>query len=362
MEHDKLWLKISQQLFALCSRFDDICFQRRRRFSVSDVLIGILQLKCGAHESYRSIFSDWSEPPAGSSFSEARSKVPAYLFGEVRANLLETWNGFLDQAHAWKGFNVFAIDGSKINVPRKLVNENFRVAKNNYYPQGLLSVLFSVTDRTIHGLDFTKEKSERQAASRLIENLGVGDLLIFDKGYFSFGLMCEVFDRGIDAVFAIQEGTVGNAISAFKESDLTELIVEIDGSKDGYRRARLNHPEATLSPRKMRLIKYKYAGKIEILATTLLCSKIKSSEIIALYKYRWRIEELYKSFKTTLNVENFHSKTENGVEQELHAASILWNLSRKISDLVPATHFKKIHYLYTNNALSGEFYAGFSRC
>lgn len=352
MHQDKLWLNIPHQLSSLCPRFDELCFQRRRRLGVSEIVMGVLKLKSGAHESYQSIFSDWVDPPSGSSFSEARVKVPASFFNEIRAELLETWNGLSDQSHAWKGLNVYAIDGSKVNVPRKLMDEGFRVAKNAYYPQGLLSTLFCVTDRTIHGLDFSQNKSERQAATRLCDNLGSDDLVILDKGYFSFGLLCEVADRSIDAIFAIQEGATVSEISAFRESELTETIIEINPTRDSYKRAKCNHPDANLIPRKLRLIKYEYAGKVEILATTLMNPEIIAFEIIELYHFRWRIEELYKAFKITLEVENFHSKTANGVEQELHAASILWNLSRKISAFVPESHFKKTHSLSKNNAIS----------
>ncbi len=47
-----------------------------------------------------------------------------------------------------------------------------------------------------------------------------------------------------------------------------------------------------------------------------------------LYHERWDIEELYKISKQIIDIENFHSKTERGVKQEIHAHILLINLSR----------------------------------
>ena len=47
-----------------------------------------------------------------------------------------------------------------------------------------------------------------------------------------------------------------------------------------------------------------------------------------IYQGRWGIEELYKISKRFIEVEDFHSKTERGIRQELYAHILLINLSK----------------------------------
>ena len=79
----------------------------------------------------------------------------------------------------------------------------------------------------------------------------------------------------------------------------------------------------------MRLIKYTFAETTYVLATTLLDSeKYPIAHFSDLYHGRWSIEELYKISKQLMTVEQFHSKSERGVKQEIFAHFILITLTR----------------------------------
>jgi len=78
----------------------------------------------------------------------------------------------------------------------------------------------------------------------------------------------------------------------------------------------------------LRLIKYQIGDEKYICATTLTDSKYTFDEFSRVYHGRWGIEELYKISKEFINVEDFHSKTERGVKQELYAHALLINISR----------------------------------
>lgn len=340
MDYSNTWSIIPQQISSLCSQFNDLYLKRKCRLDSLQIIMGTLKLKAGMNESYQSVFLDWERPPAGSSFCVARRKIPASAFSQVRNEILEAWESESPLDHSWKGYNLYAIDGSTLNLPTNLVSEGFHLAPTNYLPQGLLSTLFCVNNRTIHDLDFSSNMCEREAALRLSENLGRGDVLIFDKGYLSFGLLCELKNRSVDLLCTVQEGQSFKVIEEFRNSTATEAVVTIDPSEETYRRAEKKHPGVELAVHKLRLIKFPYNGEVHVIATT-LPETIPASEIIEVYLKRWRIEELYKVFKTTLSIEEFHSKSTNGVEQELHASSILWNLSRKVTAYVPEDLFKK---------------------
>jgi hypothetical protein len=70
-------------------------------------------------------------------------------------------------------------------------------------------------------------------------------------------------------------------------------------------------------------------GSISVLLTNLY-DKIEfpANEIIDLYFKRWEVESYYRDEKVLLEIEQFHSKTNNGIKQELYAALIMAVITR----------------------------------
>jgi hypothetical protein len=95
----------------------------------------------------------------------------------------------------------------------------------------------------------------------------------------------------------------------------------------------------------LRLIKYQIGDEKYICTTTLIDSKYPLDEFPRIYHGRCGIEELYKISKEFINVEDFHSKTERGVKQELYAHALLINIARIFeieanNQLPPQSRFK----------------------
>ena len=102
---------------------------------------------------------------------------------------------------------------------------------------------------------------------------------------------------------------------------MPSTTVQHDLRKAGY--------EIEFKPVTMRVIKQEVKEKIYVFATTLLDKKEFPKEYFSeIYRGRWGIEELYKVSKGHVGIENFHSKTERGIKQEIYAHVLLINLSR----------------------------------
>lgn len=121
---------------------------------------------------------------------------------------------------------------------------------------------------------------------------------------------------------------MNKAIKSFWNSPLDDAVVEYFPSaavkteikKQGYD---LNYKKINL-----RLIKYKIDDEVYVCATTLIGENYPAYEFPGIYHGRWGIEELYKISKRFINIEEFHSKTERGVKQELYAHVLLINIAR----------------------------------
>lgn len=342
MDYFRFWEKLSHQFSAQCERFDDIFLRRKCRIDTKQILSGVINLKSSSSQSYQTIFKEHPKPIAASTFCDARRKIPASAFDEVRQEQLELWDELSDEkSRLYKGYELYACDGSTLNLPRELAIEGFKIAKDNYLPQGLLSILFRLSDRKISALDFASSRCERSAASRLTENLSTKSIVIGDKGYLSYGTLCEFAAKNIKILFSVPEGQLNKEIAGFLKSNLDEDIVTIFPSEEARSRAKKLFPDAPRRPQTVRLIRGEYENKTQVLVTTIFDESFTRAEIVELYRLRWRIEELFKSLKEYLKIEEFHSKNANGIEQELHAAAILWNQSSMLSAFLPETHFKK---------------------
>jgi len=101
----------------------------------------------------------------------------------------------------------------------------------------------------------------------------------------------------------------------------------------------------------LRLIKYTINNEVYLYGTTLIRDNYPEECIAELYHARWKLEELYKISKQLINVEEFHSRTERGIKQEIYAHFALINIARFLNydakiNLMPLQ--EKLKVLVTN--------------
>jgi len=228
---------------------------------------------------------------------------------------------------------LFAVDGSKINLPHALKKVGYRTPSDNaYYPQGLLSCLYQLKSQIPVDFALVSHSDERKVALTHLDVLSENDMVIYDRGYFSYEMLYSLTTAKIQAVFRLQRNMY-HVIDEFIESKETEKVVTLTISKETQRKIFKKNPEIVYTPLYLRLIKYTYKETTYTLGTTLLDNQnYKACEFSDLYHSRWGIEELYKISKLLIDVEDFHGQTERGVKQELFAHFILITLSRIFSN------------------------------
>ena len=264
------------------------------------------------------------QPVSASSICAARAKIHADVFRRIHRAILEQAPRET-AGQLWHGHRIFAVDGSKLNLPRPLVQEGYRTPSSKaHYPQGLLSCLYQLRSRIPVDFDLLAHGNERLAALAHLRALAPGDVVVYDRGYYSFQLLHAHAERRLQAVFRLQR----NASALFRDfilGDRTDHTVTVTPSADALRQ----HPQAAFQPCRVRLIKYTAGTTTYTLATTLLDRQRYSVRDLAdLYHGRWSIEELYKISKQLLTVEEFHGQTERTVQQELFAHFSLIALAR----------------------------------
>ena len=271
-------------------------------------------------------------PVAASAVCKARAKLDEAVFKTLHARILER-AGLHGAGTLWKGHAIFAVDGSKMNLPRPLVGEGYRrPAPHVHYPQGLVSCLYRLRSKIPIDFDLHVHENERVAALAHLHALSENDVVVYDRGYYSWEMLHAHATRGLQAVFRIRNRS-GIAFDAFIASRQTEAIVEVVPGKRCQQKMRRKHPGAVFPPHRLRLVKYTAGGTAFVLGTTLFDRKTYPVEDLAeLYQGRWGIEELYKISKNLMTVQDFHGQSGRGVKQELFAHFILITLTRLFSN------------------------------
>lgn len=267
-----------------------------------------------------------SKPVSPSSICEARQKLSENVFINIQDKIIENWEKDYNECFLWNNHRVFTNDGSKINLPPGLKKADYETpGKDAYYPQGLLSCLYRAGCALPYAWNLTSQSDERKSCIDLLKKLQPGDILILDRGYYSFELLSECKSRRIIPLFRLPSHVFKKKREENKSND---YLITVYPTNEIKKKVKDNNLDLDLDPISLRIVNYKVKETEMTLATLLLDEKYTTDSISKLYWARWGEEELYKVSKQIIDVEDFHSKTERGVRQELYAHFVLITLTR----------------------------------
>ncbi len=270
------------------------------------------------------------KPISAAAFSNARKKLDASIFKVLNSKIIHAYEKNDEDQHKWNGHPVFAVDGSKVNLPRQLLNKPYKKPSDNaHYPQSLVSTLYQLKLKIPYDFELAAQANERTLALSHLNSVKANDLIVYDHGYFSYAMLYYHQKANVEAVFRLPQSSY-HAVREFFNSNDSDRMVTIEVSKnDRQYRTRTQHPGIIFKPLQLRLVKYIHGETTYVLGTTLLDSKRYSiRELSNLYHARWGVEELYKVSKVLMEADDFHAQSNQGVKQELYAHFVLITINR----------------------------------
>ena len=341
-----LWGKVVNVISEVASQYDEQWQVRKRVINSMVIILLIFRLVCSKNsQSYGTTIDElWDSCDrlnlplpqknsiAPSSFCAARKKLDETVFKQINQRIIATYaQQYQDNSYRWLGHRIFAVDGSKLNLPRTLLSFGYKLPSDNaYYPQGLLSCLYQLKSQMPFDFDLTSHTNERSCAQGHLQILEKNDVVVYDRGYFSYVMLHQHLKSKIHAVFRLQENSY-TVIRDFFSSRQTDIITTIYPSSKTQRDRILEvHPNLEIVPLQIRLIKYQIGDDTFCLGTTLVNQNQYSNtqDFVDIYHARWGVEELYKVSKRIFIIEDFHAKSERGVKQEIFAHFALITMNR----------------------------------
>lgn len=270
------------------------------------------------------------DPARHQSVSDARSKLHwqalEYLLAESNLEVES-----LPPQLCFKGHITRAIDGTSFFTPRSddlLLHFSPRKTKaeegETHYPYGLCVAAINVyTGQPVRAIVDDYRASERSLLKAMIGGFCPGDLSLLDRGLGGAQVYLEY--KKHEQFFVHRSKTTGDRVAgyiqSFLDSGKKQRAVEIIVMDEE------TGVEITLP---LRLIRgpEDSEGKPIVFVTNLLERKLYSrNDILSLYQKRWSVETLYGRVKNLLCLEKFHSRSYNGVMQEIFANLLILSLT-----------------------------------
>lgn len=232
------------------------------------------------------------------------------------------------------GLRVLALDGMLMAVPDSAGNlEAFGKSGSQRapigYPQARVVAVaecssHAVLDAVVGGW----KDSERIVSDELEAHIGVGTLVLADRGLWGLARWHRFCDRGAHLVWRIERRAARRVKEVLPDGSYLSLI---QPNKHAKATGTVKAP-----PVLVRVVEYRVDGQADVirLITSLMDhEEYPAVELAALYARRWEIELVFDEIETHQRGRAvLRSQTPDGVRQEIYAHLIVHHATRDLLD------------------------------
>ncbi|WP_196137805.1 IS4 family transposase [Aliikangiella sp. G2MR2-5] len=256
------------------------------------------------------------------------------------------WNDQALHPH-WNGLTLLGVDGVVWRLPdsdenKAAYSRHINANKtNSEYPQVRMVCQMELSSHLITASAFDDYSvNEMKLAERLIINTPDHSLTLFDRGFYSLGLLHHWQSEGTERhwLIPLRKGT---QYEVLRKLGRTQSIVRLT-SNPRARKLWPNLPETI----EARLVSKKINGKLtQVLTSMTNVQRYPVEDIADLYSHRWEIELGFREQKQYMlgNRLTLRSKLPEMARQELWGILLTYNMIR--FQMVKMTHHLKGDYL-----------------
>ena len=288
------------------------------------------------------MISKGQKPPSSATgaYCKAKKKISLSFINKIFTHTVEKLRSMESENQLWHGRVVKVVDGSGLSMPdtkenQKVYPQNGAMEKGCGFPQLNIVALFSLFSGALLGYETgDKHRSENRLWKKLSNLLNPGDVVLGDRGYYSYANTASLFSRKIDSVVRLCTGRPGDLVKLKSLGQGDRLCVwhkPKSNSSSLWSKDELMAMPSSILVRVVEapLIRKGFrTQKLTILTTLLDEIEFSAEELAKLYFKRWAIELRFKDIKTTMGMDILKSKTPRQVQKEIAMFAIGYNLIR----------------------------------
>lgn len=267
---------------------------------------------------------------APSAVVQARQRLGEEPVRKVFEQTQQLWHEATPHPH-WCGLRLLGVDGVVWRTPETPENDAaFARTRNkageSSYPQVRMVCQMELTSHLLTASAFDSvAENEMSLAAQLIDSTPDNSLTLFDKGFYSLGLLHQWQSTGHERhwLLPLKKGAQYRVIRKLSKGN---KLVELSTSAQ----ARKKWPGLAQTIEARLLSKSVKGKRVEILTSMVDSKRYPPGDIVDLYAHRWEIELGYREMKQQLmqNRLTLRSKKPEMVRQELWGVLLAYNLLR----------------------------------
>jgi len=278
---------------------------------------------------------------ATTSYCNARMRLPVDMLQAVNTHLYDQLDRELPRDSLWRGFSIFAEDGTSVQAPDTEANQKefpqpSTQADGCGFPVVGLVGLVSLGHGGLR--DFSCDEvngSEHKGHQENLVHLGKGDLLIGDRLYSSYEIITTLQQKEVAYIGRPHPGRKVDFRKG-KKIAKNQRIITLDKPRQQTSSSLLSKEQWADLPDQVEVRLVRTYGpdrdgkkrKLYVITTLLDPIEYPSEEILSLYAHRWEIELNFRDIKTTMKMEMLRTKSPDLVKKEILMFMIAYNSIR----------------------------------
>lgn len=307
-------------------------FTRSRKLTFSDIIMYTIGNTRSPIELEAEHFSKYipADEISTAALCKARQKVKYTAFKELFKQTAQ----ITQRTNCFHGYHLYAVDGMKGELPKTPeLSEKYRASTNSDIPMFHAVSAFDVLNEVfIDSIFHFGTADERKLSCEMIDsieqNANYSDepqIWIFDRGFPSLILLQKLFENNLKFVMRVSKSFI-KEVNEFRESKYVDREVHVKYTKQRLHR---NHVKSDgICEFSLRCVRIKLPkGEDEILITNLERKDFPKRDIKEIYHLRWGIETSFNYLKNAVFVEEFTTRSENGIAQDYYVSLLMYNFS-----------------------------------
>ena len=364
---------LPEEFISQCLQEAGVATVRRRRLPLESLVMVVLGMALYRGKDVWSIADKMQIALPGrralvapSAIVQGRQRLGSEAMRQVFHQTQQLWHQ--DAEHPrWCGLQLLGVDGVVWRAPDTADNTEaftkpITTAGESAWPMVRMVCQMELTSHLLTGAAMDKySTSEMILAEQLIETTPDNSLTLFDRGFYSLGLLNAWQHKGQNRhwLIPLKKGAQYEVVEKLGKQDARVRIATSPQAQKKWP-GLPTHVEA-------RLLHKKVKGKECFILTSMLdTTQFMGDEIVDLYSQRWEIELGYREMKQQLLANEFtlRSKKSEMVKQELWGVLLCYNLIRyqmvRMAKTLPGIYPNELSFTLCANAIVSLFERGFT--
>ncbi len=206
--YEKDIIKLQNLLQSQTNIYNNEIFKRQCKLTFKDVTYYLIKLINNPKNSSITVTSELNidniTNAKHDAFKKKRKLINPDYFQKLSQTLLANFYSNYN-TQLFNKYRILAVDGTHVPLSKNVFNDGYKLTKNKTYVNALISGLYDVSNNVIVDLFINNSNSERKLYANQYDLFKKNDIVIHDRGYFSYIILHNLFKLNVYSIFRMKK-------------------------------------------------------------------------------------------------------------------------------------------------------------